>query len=59
VIWRGDYGDAMPSAPIADLACAMVDLLRGTLPKPPPGIWWFLGMPEGPRTLTMSGSTDG
>jgi hypothetical protein len=49
----------MPTAPMGDLAHAMVELVRGQLPKPPPGTWWFLGLPTGPRTMTMSGSPDG
>lgn len=27
--------------------------------EPPPGTWWFLGLPTGPRTLTMSGTVNG
>ena len=58
-IWRSIDEPAMPTAPIADLAQAMVELLRGELPKPPPGTWWFLGLPTGPRTMTMDGEFDG
>lgn len=49
----------MPTAPMGDLAHAMVELVHGQLPKPSPGTWWFLGLPTGPRTMTMSGSPDG
>ena len=49
---------AMPTEPIADLACAVIDLLRGTLSTPPAGTWWFLGLPEGPRTITMEGADE-
>jgi hypothetical protein len=59
VIWRRLHGPAMPCAPIADLAQAMVDLVRGQLPKPPPGTWWYIGLPTGRRTLEMRGSDDG
>ncbi|MEV4702746.1 hypothetical protein [Actinoplanes sp. NPDC049316] len=59
VIWRIDDDPAMSTIPMADLAQAMVDLLRGQLPKPPPGTWWFLGLPTGPRTMKVNGSYDG
>ena len=58
-IWRADENPAMSTDPIAQLAHAMVELVRGQLPKPPPGTWWFLGLPTGPETLKMSGSMDG
>ena len=59
VIWRPVDDPAMPSAPIADLAQAMIELVRGQLPKPPPDTSWYFGLPSGPRTLTMSGPYDG
>ncbi|GAB1692435.1 hypothetical protein [Krasilnikovia sp. M28-CT-15] len=59
VIWRSIDNAAMPSAPIADLAEAMVELVRGQLPKPPPGAWWYLGLPGGPRTIKMNGPSSG
>ncbi|MEV4122279.1 hypothetical protein [Micromonospora sp. NPDC049645] len=59
VIWRNLHGPAMPTAPMAALANAMINLLRGTLPKPPFGTWWYLGLPDGPSTITMNGGSDG
>jgi hypothetical protein len=56
-IWR--HAGEMPAAAIAELAQAMIDLLRGHLPKPPPGTWWFLGLPTGPRTINMAGPDTG
>lgn len=57
-IWRDLHGPSMPTAPMADLANAMTELLRGTLPQPPPGTWWYLGLPDGPSTITMNGGSD-
>jgi hypothetical protein len=51
VIWRG--ADAVDTAPIADLGEAIIALIRGTLPAPPPGTWWFFGVDDGPRTIGM------
>ena len=58
-IWRIENDPAMSTAPIVDLAHAMVELVQGRLPEPPPGTWWFLGLPTGPRTMRMNGSYDG
>jgi hypothetical protein len=52
VIWRG--ADAVDTAPIAELGDAIVELVRGTLPSPPPGTWWFFGVDDGPRTIGVA-----
>lgn len=41
--------------PFAELAQAMIERARGQLPKPPPGTWWFVGLPTGPRTMQADG----
>jgi hypothetical protein len=32
---------------------ALTVLIQGTLPDPPLGTWWLLGMPGGLRTIAM------
>lgn len=51
VIWRS--AAAVGTAPIADLGEALTALIQGTLPDPPLGTWWLLGMPGGPQTIAM------
>ncbi|GLZ01194.1 hypothetical protein [Actinoplanes sp. NBRC 103695] len=51
VIFRGDQ--PMDTKPVAELARALADLLRGQLGPPPPGTWWFYGSPGGRSTLRM------
>jgi hypothetical protein len=52
VIFRGDQ--PQDTEPIAELGRALAELLRGTLPEPPPGTLWFYGAPGGRSTITMS-----
>jgi hypothetical protein len=51
VIWRP--AAAVETAPIAELGQAIIQLLQGTLPSPPPGTWWYFGLSGGPRTIAM------
>jgi hypothetical protein len=54
VIWRGGQGDDVVSTtPIVELASAIVELVRGELPKPPPGHWWFIGTSGGIDSIAM------
>jgi hypothetical protein len=55
VLWRS--AAAVETAPIAELGEAIIQLLRGTLPSPPPGTWWFFGLSGGPRTIAMDKPT--
>ncbi|MFY1691722.1 hypothetical protein [Plantactinospora sp. WMMB782] len=55
VIFRGDRPAA--TGPVAELGQALADLIRGTLPAPPPGHLWYYGAPGGLRTIAMSGLT--
>ena len=55
VLWRS--ADAVDTAPIAELGEAIIQLLRGTLPSPPPGTWWYFGLSGGPRTVAMHDPT--
>ncbi len=41
------------TAPIAELARALADLIRGTLPPAPPGTWWFYPGSGERRTIVM------
>ena len=54
VIFRGR--DEVETAPIAELGHALADLIRGTLPSPPPRTWWYYGAPGGRRTIGMADS---
>lgn len=55
VIWRN--AEAVDTGPIADLGDALIDLVHGTLPDPPPGTWWYFGFPDGPHTIAMRSVT--
>jgi hypothetical protein len=39
------------TAPVIELAHAVIGLAEGTLPEPPPGTWWIFGTPEGRDTI--------
>lgn len=54
VLFRGR--EPVDTAPIAELADALADLIRGTLPPSPPGTWWYYGEPGGRRTIPMQES---
>jgi hypothetical protein len=56
VIFRGR--DPVDTGPFAELGYALAQLIRGTLPAPPPGSWWFYGAPGGRRTIA-TGDADG
>ena len=45
-----------PTAPVVELGRAIQFLLRGTLPAPPEGTWWFYGVETGRTTLEMGSS---
>jgi hypothetical protein len=49
VFLRG--ADSVDTTAIADLADAIVSMVRGDLPSPPPARVWFFGVEGGPRTL--------
>ncbi|NUT45908.1 MAG: hypothetical protein HOV94_01125 [Saccharothrix sp.] len=57
VKFRG--ADPEPTAPAAELGHALAQLIRGTLPPPPTGTWWFYGAPGGRRTIGMRGYRQG
>jgi hypothetical protein len=44
VFARGD--PVVTTAPVVELGRAIIDLVRGTLKKAPPGTVWFLGKPN-------------
>lgn len=54
VILRHD-GLGIDTAPIVELASAIVQLVDATLPAPPPGTWWYFGAPGGTRPIAMYG----
>lgn len=45
------------TAPIVELANAIVALLTGSLSPPPPDTAWFFGAPTGRRTIAMRASS--
>jgi hypothetical protein len=47
VIFRGP----LETAPVAELGHALAALLKGTLPDPPSGTWWYYGAPGGRSTI--------
>lgn len=57
VIFRGR--EPAPTKPAAQLAEALAHLIRGTLPTPPPGFWWFYGPPGGRSLIRMRSSHGG
>lgn len=60
VIWRGGQGnDVASTAPIVELATAIVQLVCGDLPQPPPEHWWFIGTSSGITTIAMRGDPPG
>jgi hypothetical protein len=40
--------------PVAELGHALAELIRGTLPEPPPGTLWFYGGPDGRSTIPLT-----
>ncbi|AEV85462.1 hypothetical protein ACWT_4440 [Actinoplanes sp. SE50] len=50
LVFRGDH--AYDVGPIAELGRALGELLRGTLPAPPPGTLWLYGTPGGRTTIS-------
>jgi hypothetical protein len=58
VIFRGTEPE--DTGPVAELGQALADLIRGTLPAPPPNMLWFYGAPGGRRAIQMASlGTDG
>lgn len=49
VIFRGH--EPTDTTPIAELGHALAELIRGSLPLPPPGTLWYYGAPGGRRTI--------
>ena len=47
------------TAPIVELGQAVIELLRGALPKPPKGSAWLFGTPSGRTTIQMDPGWDG
>lgn len=56
VTWRGS--PIVDTAPVVDLGMAIIQLIDGTLPYPPPGTWWYYGVDGGPSTIVMYGDMD-
>jgi hypothetical protein len=54
VIFRG--ADPVDTARVAELGYALAELIRGTLPASPPGLWWFYGASGGRSTIAMGGA---
>jgi len=46
-------GEQLETGPTAELARALADLIRGTLPPAPPGTWWFYTGSGERRTIAM------
>jgi len=46
--------DAVSTQRVIELGQAIIDLVRGTLPKAPSGTVWFLGATRGWETIAMS-----
>src|SRR5579862_2425130 len=49
VLARGH--DPFPTGPVVELGHAILELVTGTIPKPPEGTWWFYGLPTGRSTI--------
>ena len=47
------------TAPVVQLGRAIIALLHGGLPEPPPGEAWIYGTPDGRSTIKMHSSWDG
>lgn len=41
------------TTPIVELGRAVIALVHGTLPEPPPGTCWYFGAPDGRSTIRM------
>ncbi len=58
---EGVFAGAQPSStlrPSSSWGAAVVALVNGALPTPPPYKWWFFGAPTGANTIEMTCESD-
>jgi hypothetical protein len=54
-----DATPTIPAGPVASVGDALAALVRGTLPKPPAGTWWYVGETREWRTIKMGLGLEG